>query len=65
MIAEFKQVQKLFKGQEGLQHADFTLEAGQVIGLFGLNGAGKSTTLKLLSVFYFRTMVKRSPGKSL
>ncbi len=49
MIAEFKQVKKLFRGGEGLHHADFNLNSGQVVGLFGLNGSGKTTTLKLLS----------------
>ncbi|MBR3538226.1 MAG: ATP-binding cassette domain-containing protein, partial [Eubacterium sp.] len=30
----------------------FTLERGKIYGLLGVNGAGKSTTLQLLSGFF-------------
>mgnify|MGYP000187610336 FL=1 len=32
-----------------LQEVSFTVPNQQVVGLIGLNGAGKSTTIKLLS----------------
>lgn len=49
MIAQFKNVSKVFHKQDGLHHADFNLESGQIVGLLGLNGSGKTTTFKLLS----------------
>src|SRR5438477_13081448 len=32
-----------------LDHADFSLEAGERVGLIGRNGAGKSSLLKILA----------------
>lgn len=32
-----------------VQNVSFTIQEGEIIGLLGLNGAGKSTTLKILS----------------
>ena len=49
MIASFDQVTKLYGGGDGLKSTSFQLQEGQVVGLFGLNGSGKTTTLKLLS----------------
>jgi len=32
-----------------LQEVSFDLKVGEIVGLIGLNGAGKSTTLKMLA----------------
>ena len=32
-----------------LDHADFSLEAGERVGLIGRNGAGKSSLLKIVA----------------
>ena len=47
----------LTKSYQGftLDHITFTLPAGCILGLVGENGAGKSTTLKLLMNATFRT----------
>ncbi|KSU60365.1 hypothetical protein AS034_16110 [[Bacillus] enclensis] len=34
---------------EALKHLDITIEPGKITGLLGINGAGKSTTIKILS----------------
>lgn len=49
MLAQFKQVTKMYNKSDGLQNASFTVGKGEFIGLLGLNGSGKTTTLKLLA----------------
>ena len=39
---------KSYKDKEVLHNLDLTIEPGKIYGLIGRNGAGKSTTLKLL-----------------
>ncbi|UGB37865.1 ABC transporter ATP-binding protein [Frateuria soli] len=36
-------------GRAAVQHLDLTLDRGQVLGLLGVNGAGKSTTLSMIA----------------
>lgn len=51
---EFKNVSYQYKGQEGyaLKNMSLTLEAGKKMAVVGLNGAGKTTFIKLLLRLY-------------
>jgi ribose transport system ATP-binding protein len=48
-ILELRAVSKRFGGVTALDGVDFALSAGEVHGLIGENGAGKSTMMKLLA----------------
>jgi ABC-2 type transport system ATP-binding protein len=50
MIA-LKNIQKSFNGQKVLEGLTLAIQAGEIYGLLGANGAGKSTTLNLLLGF--------------
>jgi ribose transport system ATP-binding protein len=45
-------VSKSFGGIAALKDVDFTLKAGEIHGLVGENGAGKSTTMKIIAGLY-------------
>ena len=47
-LLELRNIQKDFFGNQVLTDINFTLKAGQVLGLVGENGAGKSTLMKIL-----------------
>ena len=47
-MIEFRDVTKDYDGKLALNHLNLTLEGGEIIGLIGHNGAGKSTTIKSL-----------------
>ncbi|WEV51178.1 ABC transporter ATP-binding protein [Lactobacillus sp. ESL0731] len=42
-------VHKKFKDHQVLNGINFTIQAGQIIGLLGANGAGKSTLIKIMT----------------
>ncbi len=46
---ELSHVSKHFGSLKAVDHVSFTLEAGSFLGLVGRNGAGKSTTLKMMT----------------
>jgi ribose transport system ATP-binding protein len=48
-LLELKGVSKSFGGVQALRGVDFTLLAGQIHGLAGENGAGKSTMMKIIA----------------
>lgn len=52
MTIEFKNVTKKFKDIIILNNINLTFESGNIYGLFGRNGLGKSVFLKLLCGFY-------------
>lgn len=47
-LLEMRSIKKDFFGNQVLTDINFTLKAGEVLGLVGENGAGKSTLMKLL-----------------
>ena len=48
-LLELKSISKSFGGVQALRSVDFTLNAGQIHGLAGENGAGKSTMMKIIA----------------
>ena len=52
MKIEVKNVNKSFQGITILEDINVTLESGNIYGLIGRNGTGKSVFLKLLCAFY-------------
>ncbi|MGR1412411.1 ATP-binding cassette domain-containing protein, partial [Streptococcus agalactiae] len=50
MIIELKSVGKIFpKSQFRLDDISFNIEEGEIVGLIGSNGTGKSTILKMIN----------------
>ncbi|MEG0750193.1 MAG: ATP-binding cassette domain-containing protein, partial [Carnobacterium sp.] len=47
-ILEIKNLKKSFGSNEVLKGVDFTVYPGEIIGYIGTNGAGKSTTVKMI-----------------
>ncbi|CAM3847697.1 ATP-binding cassette domain-containing protein [Alicyclobacillus pomorum] len=48
MALEVNNVTKRFGDKIAVQDLNFKVERGQVFGLLGLNGAGKSTTIRII-----------------
>jgi ribose transport system ATP-binding protein len=51
-LLQLSNVSKSFGGIAALKNVDFTLNAGEIHGLVGENGAGKSTTMKIIAGVY-------------
>ena len=51
-LLQLLNVSKSFGGIAALKDVDFTLMAGEIHGLVGENGAGKSTTMKITAGIY-------------
>jgi ribose transport system ATP-binding protein len=51
-VLEIKGVSKSFPGVKALDDVSFSVGKGEVVGLIGENGAGKSTVLKVLNGIY-------------
>jgi D-xylose transport system ATP-binding protein len=49
---QLRNISKTFGAVKALQHVDFEVYAGEVVGLVGDNGAGKSTLIKTMSGAY-------------
>ena len=47
-MIEFKQATKKYGDKVALNNLNLTIESGEIVGLIGHNGAGKSTMLKIL-----------------
>ncbi|MCQ2496007.1 MAG: ABC transporter ATP-binding protein [Lachnospiraceae bacterium] len=59
-MLELINVTKKYKNTEVVSNLSFKLEAGQTLGIIGANGAGKSTTISMIS-----TLIKPDSGKIL
>ena len=55
MLARLDDVTKLYGRNEGLRDFTIAFPKGEVVGVLGLNGSGKSTMLKLLAGLLFPT----------
>lgn len=53
-IIEMKDISKAFGAVQALDHVDFQLRPGEILGLVGDNSAGKSTLMKVLTGAYHR-----------
>jgi ribose transport system ATP-binding protein len=51
-VLEIRNVSKSFPGVKALDDVSFAINKGEVVGLIGENGAGKSTVLKVLNGIY-------------
>ena len=49
-VIEVRDLVKQFKNQTALNHLDFSVESGEIFGFLGPSGAGKTTTIKILTV---------------
>ena len=55
MLARLEHVTKRYIKNEGLRDLSLDFPAGEVVGVLGLNGSGKSTMLKLMAGLLFPT----------
>ena len=51
MILEVRRVTKSFGGLVAVHELDLTVNEGEVVGLIGPNGSGKTTSFNLISGF--------------
>ena len=54
MLLDVRNTDKKFNGVYALKDLNFSLDAGEIHGLVGENGAGKSTFIKILGGVYKR-----------
>ena len=54
-LLRMRGIRKSFPGVKALKGVDITLQAGEVLALLGENGAGKSTTMRILTTFMAAT----------
>lgn len=52
-MIEFKHVSKSYGRKNALNDISFKIEKGETVGLLGLNGAGKSTTMNLMTGYIY------------
>ena len=62
-MIELRHVTKRYGAVEALHDVSFRAPEGQIVGLLGQNGAGKSTTLNILTGYLPPTSGQGSPPK--
>ena len=55
MLAQLREVTKRYVKTEGVRDLSLEFPAGEIVGVLGLNGSGKSTMLKLMAGLLFPT----------
>ncbi|WP_141736055.1 ABC transporter ATP-binding protein [Oligoflexus tunisiensis] len=50
-MIEVRSISKFYGNKRAVENLSFTIKEGEIVGLLGLNGAGKSTILKVLGCF--------------
>ena len=50
-MIEVSDLTKRYAGHTAVSKISFTVGRGEIVGLLGSNGAGKSTTMRILSCF--------------
>lgn len=55
-MIEVKGLSKFYGNHRAIDDVSFNINGGEIIGLLGLNGAGKSTILKILATYLAPTM---------
>ena len=55
MLAKLENVTKRYRTTEGVRDLTLDFPAGEIVGVLGLNGSGKSTMLKLVAGLLFPT----------
>lgn len=50
-MIQIREASKSFKGKPAIQNLNLEVEKGEILGLLGANGAGKSTTINMLLGF--------------
>ena len=48
-LLECKDLTKKFGNKTAIDHIDFSIESGHIIGLLGPNGSGKTTLIKMIN----------------
>ena len=48
-MIQLKDVTKRYDDTIAIEHLNLQIERGEIVGLLGHNGAGKSTTLKMIA----------------
>ena len=51
LIIEVENLTKRYAGNTAIDGLTFSVGRGEIVGFLGLNGAGKSTTMRILSGF--------------
>lgn len=54
-VIEIKDVSKTFRGKKVLEKVNLTIESGDIVGILGGSGSGKSVLLKTILGFYYPT----------
>jgi len=60
LMIEVSNLTKRYAGHTAVSDISFTVGRGEIVGLLGSNGAGKSTTMRILLLFHARDFRDRS-----